>query len=63
MERSKKESQKYWILICGILNVVFYLHAIFSCVTCTLICISAKELWKDYYTGEIEMRKSFKKIC
>ncbi len=25
MERCKKESQKYWILICGILNVVFYL--------------------------------------
>ena len=85
MERNK--TIRYWILICGILNVVFYLlhdcigarfypgynwmaqavsdltavdapsrmiaseftkiHAIFSCVTCTLICIFAKELWKE----------------
>ena len=85
MERNKKVG--YWLLVCGILNVVFYLlhdvigarfypgynwmsqavsdltatdapsrliaseltkiHAIFSCVTCTLICISAKELWKE----------------
>lgn len=87
MERKKNENIKYWLLICGILNAVFYLlhdcigarfypgynwmaqavsdltatdapsrlkaseltkiHAIFSCVTCTLICISARELWKE----------------
>ena len=87
MERSKNQNIRYWLLICGILNVVFYLlhdvigarfypgynwmaqavsdltatdapsrliaseltkiHAIFSCVTCTLICISAKDLWKE----------------
>lgn len=87
MERSKNEGLKYWLLVCGILNVVFYLlhdcigarfypgynwmaqavsdltatdapsrliaseltkiHGIFSCVACTLICISAKELWKE----------------
>ena len=81
MERNKNESIKYWLLICGILNAVFYLlhdcigarfypdynwmaqavsdltatdapsrliaseltkiHGIFSCVACTLICISA----------------------
>lgn len=87
MERSKNKSIRYWLLICGILNVVFYLlhdcigarfypgynwmaqavsdltatdapsrliaseftkiHGIFSCVACTLICIFAKELWKE----------------
>ena len=87
MERNKNESIKYWLLICGILNAVFYLlhdcigarfypdynwmaqavsdltatdapsrliaseltkiHGIFSCVACTLICISAKVLWKE----------------
>ena len=87
MERNKNESIKYWLLICGILNAVFYLlhdcigarfypgynwmaqavsdltatdapsrliaseltkiHGIFSCVACTLICISAKGLWKE----------------
>lgn len=87
MERNKNESIKYWLLICGILNSVFYLlhdcigarfypgynwmaqavsdltatdapsrliaseltkiHGIFSCVACTLICISAKVLWKE----------------
>ena len=87
MERSKNQKVRYWLLICGILNVVFYLlhdvigarfypgynwmaqavsdltatdapsrliaseltkiHAIFSCVTCTLICIFAKDLWKE----------------
>lgn len=87
MERSKNQNIRYWLLICGILNVVFYLlhdcigarfypgynwmaqavsdltatdapsrliaseltkiHGIFSCVACTLICISAKELWKE----------------
>lgn len=25
MERSKNKSIRYWLLICGILNVVFYL--------------------------------------
>ena len=87
MERNKNKSIKYWLLICGILNAVFYLlhdcigarfypgynwmaqavsdltatdtpsrliaseltkiHGIFSCVACTLICISAKVLWKE----------------
>jgi len=87
MERNKNESIKYWLLICGILNAVFYLlhdcigarfypgynwmaqavsdltatdapsrliaseltkiHGFFSCVACTLICISAKVLWKE----------------
>lgn len=87
MERSKNKSIRYWLLICGILNVVFYLlhdcigarfypgynwmaqavsdltatdapsrliaseftkiHGIFSCVACTLICIFAKEMWKE----------------
>lgn len=87
MERSENKSIRYWLLICGILNVVFYLlhdcigarfypgynwmaqavsdltatdapsrliaseftkiHGIFSCVACTLICICAKELWKE----------------
>lgn len=87
MERSKNKSIRYWLLICGILNVVFYLlhdcigarfypgynwmaqavsdltatdapsrliaseftkiYGIFSCVACTLICIFAKELWKE----------------
>lgn len=87
MERSKNQNVRNWLLICGILNAVFYLlhdcigarfypgynwmaqavsdltaidapsriiaseltkiHAIFSCVACTLICISAKELWKE----------------
>ena len=87
MERNKNESIKYWLLICGILDAVFYLlhdcigarfypgynwmaqavsdltatdapsrliaseltkiHGIFSCVACTLICISAKDLWKE----------------
>ena len=87
MKGSKNQNIGYWLLICGILNVVFYLlhdvigarfypgynwmaqavsdltatdapsrliaseltkiHGIFSCVACTLICISAKELWKE----------------
>jgi len=87
VERNKNESIKYWLLISGILNAVFYLlhdcigarfypgynwmaqavsdltatdapsrliaseltkiHGIFSCVACTLICISAKVLWKE----------------
>ena len=88
MERNNSSvSLRYWLLISGILNAVFYLlhdcigarfypgynwmaqavsdltatdapsrliaseltkiHGIFSCVACTLICISAKDLWKE----------------